>query len=169
MSILPQLRLVPHNCCSLAVIVLILTSVSLAANHPPVTAQNANCASCHSDMLSGTSVHAQGELSCNMCHVAAQRDGDADVSLVVPREQACFNCHERSVMQQHWPQAKRECLDCHDAHRSARAMLLRRDVDLSYPEQMASADPKANTRTAKNYPRKLPKTATAKTTNRPGN
>jgi predicted CXXCH cytochrome family protein len=133
-SVSVQLRRVVRNCCLLSAIAFSSASTSLAGNHPPITGQNANCASCHSDMLTGVSVHALGELSCNMCHVAVQQDSGPDVSLAVPKQQVCFNCHERTAMQQHWPQAKRECLDCHDAHRSARAMLLRRDVEVSYKD-----------------------------------
>ena len=115
-------------------------------------------------MLTGASVHAQGELSCNMCHVAAPQASGADVSLVLPKQQVCLNCHERTAMQQHWPHAKRECLDCHDAHRSARAMLLRRDVEVSYPEQKAGAD----TQKAKRQPAKHQATL-GKTTSKANN
>lgn len=114
---------------------LLLLFISLpasAANHPPVTGANANCASCHADMLQGVSVHSQGEIQCDLCHTAAPDGKRVRMSLTLPKEQLCFACHERTAMQQHWPVPKRECVDCHDAHRSARAMLLRRDVDVAY-------------------------------------
>jgi predicted CXXCH cytochrome family protein len=53
--------------------------------------------------------------------------------LTVPKEQICFLCHERAAMQQHVSSSKqKDCLGCHDAHRSARAMLLRRNVGENY-------------------------------------
>jgi predicted CXXCH cytochrome family protein len=116
-----------------ALCLFLLVGSSFASNHPAITGHNANCALCHSDMTKGESVHSQGELACNLCH-SARPDGDkAEMGLTEPEGQLCFACHERSAMQQHVSSApKKECLDCHDAHRSGRAMLLRRDVKTDY-------------------------------------
>jgi predicted CXXCH cytochrome family protein len=124
----------PHNdLMKLALCLFLLVGSSFASNHPAITAQNANCASCHSDMTKGQSVHSQGELACSLCH-SARPDGDkAEMELSEPKAQLCFACHERLAMQTHVSSApKKECLDCHDAHRSGRAMLLRRDVKSDY-------------------------------------
>ena len=105
-----------------------------AANHPPLTNANANCSSCHADMIQGTSVHSQGEIECTTCHASTSDGGKVAMSLTVPKEQLCYACHERGAMQQHWATPKRGCLDCHDAHHSTRAMLLKRNVDVAYVE-----------------------------------
>ena len=45
-------------------------------------------------------------------------------------------------MQQHWATPKRGCLDCHDAHHSTRAMLLKRNVDVAYAEPVSATNAK---------------------------
>jgi predicted CXXCH cytochrome family protein len=105
-----------------------------AANHPPLTSANASCSSCHADMLQGASVHSQGEIECTTCHASTPDGGKVAISLTVPKDQLCYACHERGAMQQHWATPKRGCLDCHDAHHSTRAMLLKRNVDVTYSE-----------------------------------
>jgi predicted CXXCH cytochrome family protein len=120
---------------------LLLAPPSFAANHPPIAGKNADCSSCHADMLTGKSVHSQGEISCMLCHSAEPSDGTVKVTmtLALSGEKLCFACHERTAMQKHYPESQRDCLGCHDAHRSARAMLLRRDVDLPYAPEPASS------------------------------
>jgi predicted CXXCH cytochrome family protein len=55
--------------------------------------------------------------------------------LTVPKEQICFLCHERTSMQQHVSSSTyKDCLACHDAHKSARAMLLRRNIEDAYAQ-----------------------------------
>src|SRR6185437_7452440 len=107
---------------------------AMAANHPPLTSTNANCSSCHADMIKGASVHSQGEIECTTCHASTPDGGKVAISLTVPKDQLCYACHERGAMQQHWATPKRGCLDCHDAHHSTRAMLLKRNVDVTYSE-----------------------------------
>ena len=125
--------------CSLLVLIsglALSTPLVLAANHPPITGKNADCSSCHADMLTGKSVHSQGEIACLLCHTAEPDESATKVTIkvILPHDGVCFACHERTAMQQHWPESKRDCLGCHDAHRSTRAMLLRRDVEVSYSE-----------------------------------
>jgi predicted CXXCH cytochrome family protein len=91
-------------------------------------------------MTKGVSVHSQGELSCAICHSARPEGDKVEMELTVPEAQLCFACHERAAMQQHVaPTAKKGCLDCHDAHRSDRAMLLRRDVNTDYGQSSATS------------------------------
>jgi len=112
---------------------LVLVGSVFASNHPAITRQNANCALCHSDMTKGQSVHSEGELSCALCHSARTDGNTAEMELTVPRADICFVCHERSAMQQHVASGpKKGCLDCHDAHRSDRVMLLRRNIEVNY-------------------------------------
>ena len=117
----------------------VLATSLTASNHPPVTGRNANCALCHADMTQGTSVHSQGELACGLCHSSEADGTSVRMLLTLPKEQLCFACHERTAMQQHVSSSgNTDCLGCHDAHRSARAMLLRRNVATDY----AQPDPK---------------------------
>lgn len=115
---------------------------AVAANHPPLISANANCSSCHADMLQGASVHSQGEIECTICHASTPDGGKVAMSLTIPKEQLCYACHERGAMQQHWATPKRGCLDCHDAHHSTRAMLLKRNVDVTYAESASAANGK---------------------------
>ena len=131
--------------------VFLLGTPLLASNHPEINGRNANCALCHSDMTRGESVHSQGELACTLCH-SWRTDGESvEMSLTGPRQALCFACHERSAMGQHTSStAKKECLECHDAHNSTRAMLLRRNVELSYAQPTPHpADSKDATRKVK--------------------
>ena len=123
-------------------LVLLGTLPSVAANHPPLTNANASCSSCHADMLQGTSVHSQGEIECATCHASTPDAGKVAMSLTIPKDQLCYACHERGAMQQHWTTPKRGCLDCHDAHHSTRAMLLKRNVDVAYVESASTANEK---------------------------
>jgi predicted CXXCH cytochrome family protein len=115
---------------------LVLAPLAFAANHPPITGKNADCSSCHADMLTGKSVHSQGEIECMLCHNAVPDESGPKVTmtLILTKDKVCYACHERTAMQQHYAETKRDCLGCHDAHRSARAMLLRREVNVSYTE-----------------------------------
>lgn len=114
------------------VCLLLMAGPLFAANHPAVTGRNSNCALCHADMTHGVSVHSRGELGCGLCHSSTE-GATVEMFLTVPKEQICFLCHERAALQQHVSSSeKKDCLGCHDAHRSARAMLLRRNVELGY-------------------------------------
>lgn len=119
---------------------LLMVGPVFAANHPAITGRNANCASCHADMTQGTSVHSQGELGCGICHSSAGDGKTVEMLLTVPKEQICFVCHERAVMQKHVSSStNKDCLGCHDAHRSDRAMLLRRNIEDKYADSSAVA------------------------------
>ena|SRR3974390_456375 len=99
---------------------------AMAIEHPGVVPKDANCSSCHTKKVSGKSVHSAMVISCTVCHLAMTQGDMTTVSLVLPKEQICFECHERSsALQQHSPAARGPCLQCHDAHSSDRRMLLR--------------------------------------------
>ena len=133
---------------------LLMAGPIFAANHPAVTGKNANCTLCHADMTQGASVHSQGELACGMCHSSEADGSTVQMSLTIPKEQICFVCHERNEMQHHVSSdPNKDCLGCHDAHRSARAMLLRRNVDMNYAQSSpAPADLKHPNATSKVKP-----------------
>lgn len=137
------------------VCLLLMAGPLRAANHPAVTGKNSNCASCHADMTQGASVHSRGELACGLCHSSTE-GASVEMFLTVPKEQICFVCHERPAMQQHVSSStQKDCLGCHDAHRSARAMLLRRNVETSYADA-SPAPPKPKKSNHLNRGSKLP-------------
>jgi predicted CXXCH cytochrome family protein len=114
---------------------LLMAGPIFAANHPAVTGKNANCALCHADMTQGGSVHSKGELACGLCHSSEAGGSTVEMLLTIPKDQLCFACHERNAMQPHVSSdTNKDCLGCHDAHRSARAMLLLRNVDMNYAQ-----------------------------------
>jgi len=119
---------------------LLVVAPLFAANHPAITGKNANCALCHADMTQGKSVHSQGELACGLCHSAEPAGDTVAMLLTAPKEQLCFDCHERAAMQQHISSSTdKTCLGCHDAHRSVRAMLLRRNINDKYADSSTVA------------------------------
>jgi len=133
----------------------LLIGSGFSSNHPAITGQNANCALCHSDMTQGRSVHSQGELSCVLCHSARTEGNTSEMELTAPRAEICFVCHERSAMQQHVASGlKNGCLDCNDANRSDRVMLLRRSIDVNYAPP--SATPSATKHPGSKASRKTP-------------
>lgn len=101
-----------------------------AVEHPGILHKDDICSSCHADKFSGKSVHSAVMISCTVCHLT-QNQGDMTIlNLLMPKELICFACHEKSTaLRQHSSDAKGFCVDCHDAHNSARRMLLREPVD----------------------------------------
>ncbi len=94
--------------------------------HPGILHQNDNCSSCHGDKMNGKSVHSAMTIPCTVCHLAETQGDMTTLRPMMPKEQICFACHERSSeLKQHSP-VKGLCMDCHDAHSSKRRMLLRK-------------------------------------------
>jgi predicted CXXCH cytochrome family protein len=97
-----------------------------AVEHPGVLHKDDICTSCHADKTIGKSVHSAMTIACTVCHLAQTQGDMTTLNLLMPKEQVCFACHEKSeAVQQHPPGAKGLCVDCHDSHSSDRKMLLR--------------------------------------------
>lgn len=102
----------------------LLVAAPWASAHPGVAA-GTRCASCHADKTRGKSVHAALSITCMVCHMLAAQGVETNITLAVPKERICFNCHERADEEQHHtPKVKGTCVDCHDSHASPRRMLL---------------------------------------------
>jgi len=99
---------------------------ALSADHPALP-KDSTCASCHVEKTKGQSVHFDFANSCTLCHVTKIEDGKTSITLVLPKEQICYSCHEKAEMQKS-PIMKGECLSCHDPHNSASPHLLRAGV-----------------------------------------
>ena len=113
-----------------------------AVEHPGTIPKGAQCASCHADKTSGRSVHAVMEAPCTVCHLEKTEGDMTTVNLAVPKEQLCSECHSSMALQKHPPNPKGQCLDCHDAHRSRRLLLLRERV-ANFPDGAQSVQAKS--------------------------
>jgi len=101
-----------------------------AVEHPGVLHKDDICSTCHADKMSGKSVHSAMAISCTICHLAQTQGDMTIVNLLMPKEQICFACHEKTAGErQHPTAAKGLCVDCHDSHSSSRRMLLREPAE----------------------------------------
>jgi len=123
---------------STALVLLILGALPASAvEHPGVLHRDDVCSTCHADKTSGKSVHSAMKLPCTVCHLAQTRGDMTTVNLLMPKEQICFACHERtSGERQHSPATKGLCVDCHDSHASDRRMLLREPAEARHRSTM---------------------------------
>lgn len=116
--------------CPTAVFALLLSTLPTLASpveHPGSLHESDDCSPCHVDKTRGKSVHSAMTLSCTICHLASTQGDLTRLNLIMPKEQICFACHEKSAeLRQHSPQVNASCVECHDAHSSDRPMLLRK-------------------------------------------
>jgi len=99
--------------------------------HPGVLHDGDDCSSCHASKTVGKSVHSAMASPCTICHLAQTQGDMTTLNLIMPKEQICFACHEKSAeLRQHTPVVQGRCVECHDSHSSARRMLLREVSDL---------------------------------------
>ena len=110
-------------CLSLSL--LPLAAQTHTIEHPGILHKEDNCSSCHADKTRGKSVHSAMEVVCTVCHLAQTQGDMTTLTLSLPKEEICFSCHEKTMLQQHTSDVKKICVDCHDAHSSNRRMLLR--------------------------------------------
>jgi len=104
---------------------LLLMGGAAAVEHPGVLHDNDDCSSCHVSKTMGKSVHSAMASPCTICHVAQTRGDMTTLNLIMPKEQICFACHEKSAeLRQHSPVVQGRCVECHDSHSSERRMLL---------------------------------------------
>jgi len=102
-----------------------------AVEHPGVLHESDDCSSCHASKTMGESVHSAMASPCTICHLAQTRGDMTTLNLIMPKEQICFACHEKSAeLRQHTPAVQGRCVECHDSHSSTRRMLLREVSDL---------------------------------------
>jgi predicted CXXCH cytochrome family protein len=102
------------------------SQASWAAEHPGLV--DKDCTACHTEKITGRSVHSAMNSPCSVCHVKATQGDMTTLSLSMPKSQICSACHEeRAALRQHAPAVKGPCLECHDAHSSRYRLLLLRD------------------------------------------
>ena len=104
---------------------------SSSVEHPGILHSEDNCSSCHASKTRGKSVHSAMVIPCTVCHLPETQGDLTTLKLIMPKERICLACHvESAELQRHSPVVKGLCLDCHDAHNSARRMLLRGNVEV---------------------------------------
>lgn len=93
-----------------------------AAEHPVYLGKNPDpsvCAQCHSDKSQGKHVHSAIAMGCTTCHDVASAKGVTLITLVSPRNDLCFTCHDKSSDKVlHGPYAEGLCIACHSPHTS---------------------------------------------------
>lgn len=116
--------------CILPLSLWILRPTSAAGvEHPGSIPLGAECSSCHAAKINGKSVHSAMADPCTVCHVATIQGDMTSMTLLMPKNKICYACHAESVaLKQHTPDAKKQCLECHDAHSSNSRMLLRAEA-----------------------------------------
>lgn len=110
----------------LLLFVLVASTHLSGIEHPGTIPVGAECVSCHTQKITGKSVHSAMATPCTVCHVAATQGDMTTMTLLMPKDKICYACHADSAgLRQHTPEAKKKCLECHDAHSSSARMLLR--------------------------------------------
>ena len=77
----------------------------------------AKCLECHEDKGKGKFVHSVIATGCTACHDVKTEKETTTINLILPKEELCFTCHEKSSEPvQHGPYGKGQCVKCHDPH-----------------------------------------------------
>ncbi len=109
------------------VAVLVMASgTAFAAKHPvPLDpkADSATCLTCHEDKSKGKAVHSAMAMGCTSCHeVRVNKDVTRVKLITAVQYKLCLSCHEdkdaNKIAGHVHPPAVRDCLTCHDPHRS---------------------------------------------------
>lgn len=116
-------------------VVLVFTSLVVpklaAATHPALdpNADPKKCLECHSDKTDTKSPHAKVANGCLSCHEVRVNRNVTRVKLVTPiAANLCFTCHKdknpTTLTGRIHPPDARDCLKCHDPHKSENSALL---------------------------------------------
>lgn len=117
----------------LAVATVLITAGSAAhaaQKHPilPESITTTGCVRCHNDHVKGEVVHA-ATVQCGNCHKVVVEGDATSVVLTRPVKELCSSCHKKAAQQtMHGPYRAGACMQCHDAHHSEQAKLLRARV-----------------------------------------
>ncbi len=114
-------------------VLLVLSVVSQAF------AQETNCTDCHSDKVSGKSLHAAVQNGCKYCHIGIDAStfpheitNSQPHGLTIGVEKLCFGCHKSQELMSgttvHPPAGDIMCTMCHDPHASKFSSLLKSDT-----------------------------------------
>jgi predicted CXXCH cytochrome family protein len=103
----------------------------------PAHADDANCAVCHEQLVSGKSVHPAMAMGCASCHSALDTtDVPHKVTnrnpkgLIAKMKDLCFNCHDRGPFQKTTVHGalRLGCTTCHNPHATEHARVLKEEM-----------------------------------------
>jgi len=117
---------------STALLLAVLVRPVMAVKHPVPLEPNvdaAKCLECHGDKTKGKAVHSAMKMGCLTCHEVRVSKDATHVKLITPTVAAlCFTCHKdknpSSLIGKIHPPQVRDCLKCHDPHKSENQALL---------------------------------------------
>ena len=103
-----------------------------AVKHPLMLdskVDSAKCLDCHAELTKGKAVHSAMAKGCLACHEVRVSKDATHVKLLTPTAAAlCFTCHKdknpASLSGKIHPPQVRDCLKCHDPHKSDNSALL---------------------------------------------
>jgi predicted CXXCH cytochrome family protein len=116
----------------LALLAVVAVPRLAAVKHPVMLDANVDgskCIECHADVTKGKAVHAAMKQGCLACHEVRVTKDATHIKLITPTVAAlCFTCHKDlnpSNLKGHiHPPQVRDCLKCHDPHKSDNPSLL---------------------------------------------
>jgi predicted CXXCH cytochrome family protein len=115
----------------LGLIAAITAPYSMAAKHPALdpNVDAAKCITCHADKTSAKSAHAKAPIGCLSCHEVRVNKDVTRVKLITPTPaNLCYSCHKdknpATLTGKIHPPDARDCLKCHDPHKSENSALL---------------------------------------------
>ena len=117
--------------CSTLLLAVFIRPV-MAAKHPVPLEPNvdaAKCLECHGDKTKGKAVHSAMKTGCLSCHEVRASKAVTRVKLITATPTAlCYTCHSdknpSGIKGRIHPPAVRDCLKCHDPHKSDNTALL---------------------------------------------
>jgi len=103
----------------------------------PAHAEEANCAACHEQLVSGKSVHPAVAMGCASCHSAVDATDVPHAitnrnpkGLIAKMKDLCFNCHDRAPFQKTTVHGalRLGCTTCHNPHATEHARVLKEEM-----------------------------------------
>jgi predicted CXXCH cytochrome family protein len=139
----PEIALGTFSAISLLFVFLVAHPV-LAAQHPvPLDKgiKEDKCLECHSELTQGKVVHSAVQMGCFNCHFVRGSGESTRVVLKTPKSTAlCATCHADKKVEgpgkRVHPPVSRDCLQCHDPHKSENKALLKKVASGSKDENL---------------------------------
>ena len=124
-------RLKPYPAVLAAAVLLLAVARVGAATHPMLDpkADGVKCIQCHADQTKGKTVHSTVKGGCLSCHEVRVNRDITRIKLLTPTvSNLCFTCHKdkdpSTLTGRIHPPDARDCLKCHDPHKSDNPALL---------------------------------------------
>src|SRR5215831_4794050 len=135
-------RALSHILFLAACLVAFFSSPAWAKTHPVLLEKNVDstkCLECHEDKSKGKAVHSVIATGCLSCHEVRVNRDITRVKLITTTTQVlCFSCHDEKKVQPGLtihPPAVRDCVKCHDPHRSDNPNQLLKATSSTTPQE----------------------------------